>query len=130
MSWRVRCHVCSAELVFDDPIGRSSRCEKCASDLRCCNNCRFYDRSAYNECSEPSAERVLEKDRANFCDFFSPSSGAKGAPAAPASDRLSDLEKLFRAQMDAAVYKQTFDNLLLKRLREQFAMPRLSLFYV
>lgn len=38
--------------------------------------------------------------------------------------------KPYRAQMDAAVYKQTFDNLLLKRLREKFAIPRLSLFYV
>jgi hypothetical protein len=32
--------------------------------------------------------------------------------------------------MEPAVYNQTFDNLLLKRLREQFAVPRLSLFYV
>jgi hypothetical protein len=38
--------------------------------------------------------------------------------------------KPYRAQMETAVYKQTFDNLLLKRLREQFAIPRLSLFYV
>ena len=43
---------------------------------------------------------------------------------------VKDQLKPYRAQMDAAVYKQTFDNLLLKRLREQFAMPRLSLFYV
>jgi hypothetical protein len=38
--------------------------------------------------------------------------------------------KPYRTQMEAAVYKQMFDNLLLKRLREQFEMPRLSLFYV
>jgi hypothetical protein len=38
--------------------------------------------------------------------------------------------KPYRSQMEAAVYKQTFDNLLLKGLREQFAVPRLSLFYV
>jgi hypothetical protein len=36
----------------------------------------------------------------------------------------------YRAQMDAAVYTQMFDNLLLKSLREQFTVPRLSLFYV
>lgn len=52
-------------------------------------------------------------------------------------DRLGELEKElkdqlkpYRAQMEAAAYKQTFDNLLLKSLREQFAVPRLSLFYV
>jgi hypothetical protein len=43
---------------------------------------------------------------------------------------VKDQLKPYRAQMDAAVYEQTFDNLLLKRLREQFAVPRLSLFYV
>ncbi len=36
----------------------------------------------------------------------------------------------YRKHMDAPVYEQTFDNLLLKRLREQFAVPRLSLFYL
>ena len=43
---------------------------------------------------------------------------------------VKDQLKPYRSQMDAAAYKQTFDNLLLKRLREQFAMPRLSLFFV
>ena len=43
---------------------------------------------------------------------------------------VKDQLKPYRAQMEPAVYKQTFDNLLLKRLREEFAMPRLSLFYV
>lgn len=38
--------------------------------------------------------------------------------------------KPYRSHMETAVYNQTFDNLLLKRLREQFALPRLSLFYV
>jgi len=45
-------------------------------------------------------------------------------------NEVQDQLKPYRAQMEAAVYKQTFDNLLLKRLRERFAIPRLSLFYV
>ena len=36
----------------------------------------------------------------------------------------------YRALMEKAVYQQTFDNLLLKRLREVFGVPRLSLFYL
>lgn len=43
---------------------------------------------------------------------------------------IKDQLKPYRSQMEAPVYNQTFDNLLLKRLREQFAVPRLSLFYV
>lgn len=36
----------------------------------------------------------------------------------------------YKKQMDAAVYQQTLDNLFLKRLREQYGVPRLSLFYL
>jgi hypothetical protein len=43
---------------------------------------------------------------------------------------VKDQLKPYRSQMDAAAYKQTFDNLLLKRLREEFGVPRLSLFFV
>ena len=57
--------------------------------------------------------------------------------AVMSADGLDELKKgvkeqlkPYRTQMEAAAYKQTFDNLLLKSLREQFAMPRLSLFYV
>jgi hypothetical protein len=36
-----------------------------------CLNCRFFDVRAYNQCREPQAERVTEKDKANFCEYFS-----------------------------------------------------------
>ena len=38
--------------------------------------------------------------------------------------------KPYRKHMELAVYQQTLENLLLKRLREQFGIPRLSLFYL
>jgi hypothetical protein len=38
--------------------------------------------------------------------------------------------KPYRKQMEPTVYQQTVANLLLKRLREQFGVPRLSLFYL
>jgi hypothetical protein len=96
MPARVCCHACSADLEFDEPIGRSARCPRCSSDLRCCLNCRFHDIASYNDCAEPMAERVLDKDKANFCDYFAPG-GLSGAsvPTAPGGG-LSELEKLFR----------------------------------
>jgi soluble cytochrome b562 len=54
------------------------------------------------------------------------SAGELEAQKAAVKDQL----KPYRNQMETAVYNQTFNNLLLKRLREQFAVPRLSLFYV
>ncbi len=53
------------------------------------------------------------------------------------SDELDHLRKEvkeqlrpYRKQMEKLVYQQTFDNLLLKKLRERFGVPRLSLFYL
>jgi len=94
----VRCGACGAERMFDGIVGRSARCARCGADLRCCTNCRFHDTSAYNECSEPAAERVVEKDRANFCDYFSPApAGSSQAGAAvPGGDAADTLEQLFR----------------------------------
>lgn len=94
----VACSMCASTTVLDGVVGRSARCERCGADLRCCRNCRFYDRSAYNECSEPSAERVVDKDRANFCDYFSPPApGSRLSPGeAEQAAPLSSLESLFR----------------------------------
>jgi hypothetical protein len=36
----------------------------------------------------------------------------------------------YRTRMERTTYEQTFDNLLLKRLRDQYQLPRLSLFYL
>ena len=43
---------------------------------------------------------------------------------------VKDQLKPYRSHMEKPVYDQTLNNLLLKRLREQFAVPRLSLFYL
>jgi len=32
--------------------------------------CQFYDQKSYNECREPMADRVPDKEKANFCDYF------------------------------------------------------------
>lgn len=96
MLMRVLCHACSADLEFDEPVGRSACCQRCGSDVRCCLNCRFHDISSYNDCAEPMAERMLEKHRGNFCDYFAPG-GLSGTMAAKSSSEgLSELERLFR----------------------------------
>lgn len=38
--------------------------------------------------------------------------------------------KPYRSHMEKSIYSQTFDNLLMKRLRQQYGVPRLSLFHL
>ena len=64
------CHSCLKILEIKTPAGRQELCVFCGSDLHCCLNCTFYARGAYNDCREPQAERVVEKGRGNFCDYF------------------------------------------------------------
>lgn len=64
------CFFCKKEIAIEDKVGRTEACPFCRSDLHSCFNCRFYDEKTYNQCSEPQAERVVEKDKANFCEFF------------------------------------------------------------
>ncbi|NNL67110.1 MAG: hypothetical protein HKP30_12765, partial [Myxococcales bacterium] len=80
----VRCHACGEErtLAASERIGFRETCERCDADLHVCLNCRFHDPSAYNECREPNAERVADRDRANRCDYFAAGSGEGGSAAA------------------------------------------------
>lgn len=68
----MRCYFCETELLVTDRIGRRESCTKCGRDLHICLNCEFYDPKAYNECRENQADRVVDKEVANFCDYFSP----------------------------------------------------------
>ena len=72
----LHCFKCGTAYPIKDRIGRKATCPKCDADLHSCLNCRHYNRSAHNECNEPQAEWVRDKDRANFCDYFEPRRGA------------------------------------------------------
>ena len=93
----VACHACGRSAEFDSVVARGAECNGCGADLRVCLNCAFYDQSAYNDCGEPSAERVLDKDKSNFCDFFRPSGGGTSTAngEGPTDSARSELDNLF-----------------------------------
>lgn len=37
---------------------------------------------SYNECKEPAADRVVDKEKNNFCEFYQPGSGGEQQSAA------------------------------------------------
>ena len=69
----VSCHSCGKNLSFSlgEKISFSEECDHCADDIHNCRMCKFYDSQSYNECKEPSAERIVEKEKRNFCEYFS-----------------------------------------------------------
>ena len=92
------CHKCSAEVDIANAssVGRREECSKCSSDLHACLNCKFYDQSAYNECREPQAERVVDKDRANFCDYFTYAQDRQAGGSSEADSAKAALDDLFK----------------------------------
>ncbi len=94
---RVVCAACGRDASFDGPVPRRATCEGCGVDLHCCRNCRHHDPSIYNECSESAAERVLDKDASNFCDWFQPAAGGRDEGAGEAPSGLDELERLFKS---------------------------------
>jgi hypothetical protein len=88
-----RCWHCSADLQSAD-YGRETNCLGCGKPTRVCRNCRWYAPERSNQCQEPMAERVMEKTKANFCDYFEPT----GEPAS--DDAPSPEEALRKAAED------------------------------
>ncbi len=91
------CHVCQKPITFVDKLGFRADCEHCRHDAHVCKNCDFYDPKIYNECRETAADRVTEKDKANYCEFFIPTTkGEQGTVANPVDEAKRKLEELFR----------------------------------
>lgn len=89
------CQNCKKPVDTSQKIGFHEDCPSCGADLHVCMNCDFYDTSVYNECREPAAERVLEKSRANYCEYFVPKVSNQGS-STPQSDAKKKLEELFK----------------------------------
>lgn len=92
-----RCRACTKEIRIDRAVGRQETCPHCGADLHACLNCSFYSPGAYNECREPQAERVLDKHRSNFCDYFAfADEAARAGQKGKKEDARSRLEDLFK----------------------------------
>ena len=93
----MRCAACNRELALapGERLGFRENCEGCDADLHSCVNCAHYDPGAYNDCREPSAEHVSERERANRCDWFQPSDRA-GGDGSSRDHAVSELEGLFK----------------------------------
>ena len=90
-----QCPNCSKEIELPEKLGFRDDCMHCNVDLHVCRFCIFFDSSAYNECKETQADRVVDKEKANFCDYFRFNSDAQ-AKSAQQDDIKQKLEDLFK----------------------------------
>ncbi len=89
--WRCGASIDAGELRYR----RLQQCE-CGAELHVCRMCRHFAPRLPGGCSEDRAEEVMDKERANFCDYFTPAPGAYKAPDDASKQRArSALDHLF-----------------------------------
>jgi len=85
------------------PISRHATCSHCFNELHCCRLCRHFDAQKNMKCFEDRADPPLQKENANFCDFFSPQAGAFQTQTRSKSEAAkADLHSLFSNSSDAS----------------------------
>ena len=66
------CWQCTVELQnVILPMSRREECQQCSADQHVCKMCKHFDHR--ERCTEDRAESVSNTEKANFCDYFSPS---------------------------------------------------------
>ena len=87
------CWHCGHGLTAAD-YGRETVCPACSKETHVCRNCRHFAPGRPNDCVEPMVERVLNKERANFCELFDPTMkplrDSRGSEDADALRRAAD----------------------------------------
>jgi len=97
MKQSIVCWRCGTALRKEQlPISRLEECRHCHAELHVCRMCRSWNPRYTSKCSHDNAEPPQEKERANFCQYFKPATGAyhDSGKYADATAR-ADLESLF-----------------------------------
>ena len=108
------------------PFSRYEECPECKADLHACLACRHYDPKINDACREDRADFVLDKDKANFCDYFKVNTSAyvckDSSEAQEARRKLAELfgESLDAEPIEAASTPQTDAEKALAELKRLF----------
>ena len=94
----MHCSGCGTAIEFGsgERVGFRDVCPHCHTDLHACRNCAHHDPGAYNECREPNAERVADRERANRCEWFAPRTDPSAVRRDPKAGAQAALDALFK----------------------------------
>ncbi|MDH3452692.1 MAG: hypothetical protein OEN20_09740 [Gammaproteobacteria bacterium] len=81
------------------PVSRLAYCPECRADLHVCRMCKEFDQKLADQCRAELDDVPHEKQRANFCDHFSPSASAYAVvDDSQARAARAELDALFGVQ--------------------------------
>ncbi|MCR5761213.1 MAG: hypothetical protein K6F82_04390 [Sphaerochaetaceae bacterium] len=63
-----KCPYCGSQV---SSVYYSTTCPSCSKSLHTCKCCKFYSPYSHYGCRESVDELVQDKERPNFCDYFS-----------------------------------------------------------
>jgi len=100
----LRCWRCGADLkAVPVPFSRFAECPACKVDLHVCRMCRHYNPRYVGHCDHEFADKVLMKEKSNFCSHLKPDPGAfTGAVDTGKARAQEELESLFGAGGESA----------------------------
>ncbi|MCC6302192.1 MAG: hypothetical protein IT489_05260 [Gammaproteobacteria bacterium] len=104
------------------PLARLAECPSCRAELHVCRMCVYFDPVTAQQCREPVADAVADKQRANFCGYFQMRPNAFAAPSSKAEASRRGLEALFGGEAVASAPSENGnpEDLARKRLEELF----------
>lgn len=92
-----KCFSCHKSLdSLPKKVGFREECHYCSADVHVCKNCDFYDESHSQECRESSAERVRDKEKLNYCEYFTMHKASEVSKIQDEKDLLAAAEALFK----------------------------------
>ncbi len=103
------------------PLPRHEECPHCRVQLHVCRMCEFFDTAAPQQCREPVADLVSDKQRANFCGYFQISPHAFSAPMGQTDESHRQLDALFGGESSTAASEtRTAEDALREQLEKMF----------
>jgi hypothetical protein len=97
------CWKCAAALTeIFLPLARLAECPSCHAQLHVCRMCAFFDPAAAQQCREPVADAVADKQRANFCGYFQLAAQPRPPVSGQAAATRQQLDVLFGGQASAS----------------------------
>lgn len=93
------CYACGSATPENERPEFRDVCPVCGHPLHVCRNCRFYKPGAHWDCVETVGEPVNDKEKGNFCEWFSMAKvrdeafGAEERESRSARSKFDDLFK-------------------------------------